>query len=66
MSVSDDAMMQMLHFAAQRTGMLIALEAAATIAAYHRLLAIHFLQPEDETVLFFTGSGLPEVGKYSL
>src|SRR5712692_1377088 len=43
MSVSDDAMMQMLHFAAQRTGMLIALEAAATIAAYHRLLAIHFL-----------------------
>src|SRR5713226_1463413 len=65
-SVSDDAMMQMLHFAAQRTGMLIALEAAATIAAYHRLLAIHFLQPEDETVLFFTGSGLPEVGKYSL
>src|SRR2546425_1002189 len=65
-SVSDDAMMQMLHFTAQRTGMLIALEAAATIAAYHRLLATHFLQPEDETVLFFTGSGLPDVGNYSL
>ena len=62
MSVSDDAMMQMQHFAAQRTGMLIALEAAATIVAYHRLLATHFLQSEDETVLLFTGSGLPDVG----
>ncbi len=65
-SVSDNAMMQMVHLAAQRMGMLIALEAATTIVAYHKLLATHFLEPEDETVLFFTGSGLPEVGKYSL
>src|SRR5207248_7551166 len=33
--VSDEAMMQMVHYAAQREGTLIALEAAATLAAYH-------------------------------
>ena len=66
--VSDEAMMQMVQYAAQREGMLIAFEAAATLAAYHTLLARHFLEPADETVLFFTGSGLPclpEIGKYS-
>src|SRR5712692_1120006 len=57
-SVSDEAMRQMVDYAAQREGMLIALEAAATIAAYHILLARHFLEPGDETVLFLTGSGL--------
>ena len=65
--VSDEAMMQMVQYAAQREGMLIAFEAAATLAAYHTLLARHFLEPGDETVLFFTGSGLPglpEIGKY--
>src|SRR6266566_2049336 len=66
--VSDEAMMQMVQYAAQREGMLIAFEAAATLAAYHTLLARHFLEQGDETVLFFTGSGLPylpEIGKYS-
>jgi len=66
--VSDEAMRQMVQYAAQREGMLIAFEAAATLAAYHTLLARHFLEPGDETVLFFTGSGLPclpEIGKYS-
>ena len=66
--VSDEAMMQMVQYAAQREGMLIAFEAAATIVAYHTLLARHFLEPGDETVLFFTGGGLPclpEIGKYS-
>ena len=57
--VSDEAMMEMVHFAAQREGMLIAREAAATLVAYHALLVQHFLEAEDETVLFFTGSGLP-------
>ena len=51
-------------FAAQRAGMLIALEAAATLAAYHDLLATGFLEPEMETVLFFTGSGLTDIGKF--
>ncbi|HYT27694.1 MAG TPA: threonine synthase [Ktedonobacteraceae bacterium] len=62
LTVSDDEMLAMTRYAARREGMLIALEAAATIAAYHKLLATHVLVPETETVLFFTGSGLPEVG----
>jgi threonine synthase len=62
--VSDKAMRAMVHYAAQREGMAIALEAGATLAAYHMLLATQFLTAEDETVLFFTGSGLPEIGTY--
>ena len=64
LTVSDDEMLVMTRYAAQREGMLIALEAAATIAAYHKLLATHILLPETETVLFFTGSGLPDVGRF--
>jgi threonine synthase len=64
--VSDEAMVHMVRYAAHREGMLIAVEAAATLAAYHSLLATHFLASADETVLFFTGSGLPDIGKYSL
>ncbi len=56
LTVSDDEMLAMTRYAARREGMLIALEAAATIAAYHKLLATHVLVPETETVLFFTGS----------
>ncbi len=62
--VSDKAMHAMVRYAAQREGMAIALEAGATLAAYHMLLATQFLTAEDETVLFFTGSGLPEIGTY--
>lgn len=65
-TVSDEAMMQMVRHAARREGMLISLEAAATLAAYSDLVARHVLKPEDESVLFFTGSGLPDIGKYSL
>ena len=65
LTVNDDEMLAMTHYAAQREGVLIALEAAATIAAYHKLLATHFLLPETETVLFFTGSGLPDVGTFA-
>ena len=64
LTVSDDEMLVMTRYAAQREGMLIAIEAAATIAAYHKLLATHVLLPETETVLFFTGSGLPDVGRF--
>ena len=45
-------------------GMLIAIEAAATLAAYYDLLATGFLAPEMATVLFFTGSGLTDIGKF--
>lgn len=61
LSVSDSMMKEMVQYAARREGMLIALEAAATIAAYHQLLATRFLQPGDEVVAFFTGSGLPDI-----
>ena len=61
LSVSDATMQEMVRYAARREGMSIALEAAATIAAYHQLLATRFLQPGDEVVAFFTGSGLPDI-----
>ena len=61
LSVSDDHMKQMMRYAARREGILIAIEAAATLAAYHTLLTTHFLKPEDEVVAFFTGSGLPDI-----
>ncbi len=66
LTVSDDAMTKMVYYTSRCEGMLISLEAAATVAAYHTLLATHFLEPGNETVLFFTGSGLPDVGNYSL
>ncbi len=61
-AVSDESMAEMVRYAARREGMLISLEAAATIAAYHTLIRTHILEPGNETVLFFTGSGLAEVG----
>jgi threonine synthase len=63
-TVSDEQMLAMARYAAKRAGMLIALEAAATLAAYHALLATSFLEPAMETVLFFTGSGLSDIGKF--
>ena len=63
-TVSDESMLAMARYAARRAGMLIALEAAATLAAYTDLLASGFLEPEMETVLFFTGSGLTDIGKF--
>src|SRR5439155_18816911 len=61
LTVSDDMMKQMVCYAAKRAGLLIALEAAATLAAYHALLETNVLQVEDEVVLYFTGSGLPDL-----
>jgi threonine synthase len=58
LTVGDDEMANMVEFAARREGMFISLEAAATVAAYHKLLTNQFLAPGDETVLFFTGNGL--------
>ncbi len=61
LTVSDAEMSEMQNYAARREGILISLEAAATLAAYHRLLAHDVLSPSEETVLFFTGSGLPDL-----
>ena len=60
-AVSDESMVAMARYAARREGILISLEAAATIAAYHELITTHFLEPGEETVLFFTGSGLADI-----
>lgn len=57
LTVSDAAMDQMVEYAAKRGGMWISLEAAATLAAYHHLLAQGALTSSNVTVLFFTGSG---------
>ncbi len=65
LTVSDDEMATMAEYTAQQEGIFISLEAAATVAAYHNLLTNHFLEPGDETVLFFTGSGLIDLGNYS-
>lgn len=61
LSVSDAMMAQMAHYAARRAGLLIALESAATLAAYHTLLSTHYLQPTEEVIVFFTGSGLSDL-----
>jgi threonine synthase len=63
-TVSDEHMLAMVRFVAKQAGMLIAIEAAATLAAYYDLLATGFLAPEMATVLFFTGSGLTDIGKF--
>jgi threonine synthase len=65
LGVSDVAMEEMLGYAARREGILISLEAAATLAAYHTLLTKGVLSPGEETVLFFTGSGLPVLSTFS-
>jgi threonine synthase len=57
LTVSDAAMEQMVDYAARRAGIWISLEAAATLAAYHALLASQIVALSNQTVLFFTGSG---------
>jgi threonine synthase len=64
LSVSDETMLQTARYAARREGMLISFEAAAALAAYHILLRQQYLKPNDEVVVYFTGSGLPDIQSY--
>ncbi len=64
-TVSDNEIEKMREFTARREGIFISHEAAATVAAYHSLLTNHFLEPIDETVLFFTGNGLIDLDNSS-
>ncbi len=64
LSISDEQMVQMVHYAAQREGILPSLEAAASIAAYHHLQAAQFLKPADTVVVYVTGSGLLDIPVY--
>ena len=57
-SVSDDEIIQAVCEWASNDGVFAAPEGAATLVAYHKLLASGFLQPTDRVVLFNTGSGL--------
>jgi threonine synthase len=57
-AVTDAEMMDALRAWATHEGIFAAPEGAAGLAAYRRLLASGFFQPEQKVVLFNTGSGL--------
>ncbi len=57
----------MIYYTAWREGLLISFGAAATIAAYHNLLASHFFKYQVMNLFCsYMGSGLQDVGNYSL
>jgi threonine synthase len=57
-AVSDAEIMKALGSWAREEGVFASPEGAASLAAYRKLLATGFLKPEDQVVLFNTGSGL--------
>jgi threonine synthase len=61
-AVDDEAMREWVGIVGRTTGVFCAPEGAATAAAIAPLLERDLLQPEDEVVLFNTGSGLKYVG----
>jgi threonine synthase len=56
--VTDEETMDAFHHWARVEGVFAAPEGAASLAAYRKLLASEFFSPNDEVVLFNTGSGL--------
>jgi len=58
LAVSDEETMDAFHHWARVEGVFAAPEGAASLAAYRKLLASGFFSPDDEVVLFNTGSGL--------
>jgi threonine synthase len=58
LAVSDEEIMDALQHWARTEGLFAAPEGAACLAAYHKLRARGFFAPNDEVVLFNTGSGL--------
>jgi threonine synthase len=61
-AVSDSTMREWVHMAGQDTGIFMAPEGGAVAAAIPRFLEMELLSPDDEVVLFNTGSGLKYVG----
>ena len=57
-AVSDAEMLDAARRWGTMEGIFPAPEGAAALAAYRKLLASHFFGPEDEVVLFNTGTGL--------
>jgi threonine synthase len=58
LAVSDEEIMDALQHWARTEGIFAAPEGAACLAAYRKLRARGFFAPNDEVVLFNTGSGL--------
>jgi len=57
-AVSDEEMLQDVHWIGRMEGLFVAPEGAATLSALRKLRAAEFVRPEDEVVLFNTGSGM--------
>ena len=57
-SISDQEMVNGMNLLAQREGLFASPEVGAGVIAAQKLQASGFLKPDDETVLFATGSGL--------
>jgi threonine synthase len=60
-TVSDAEMMEGMHLAARLEGLFVSPESGAAVIAARKLLSAGILRPEDETVVFSTGSGLKHV-----
>src|SRR5690606_33205073 len=60
-AVSDEAMAEAVRLIGATTGVFAAPEGGAVAAAVPALLAQGVLDPDDEVVLFITGSGLKYV-----
>jgi threonine synthase len=57
-SVTDNEIMEAMYHLAKKEGIMIAGEAAATVAAVLKLSESGFIAKSDKTILFGTGSGL--------
>jgi threonine synthase len=58
LAVSDESILQAQHELCQREGIFAAPEGAATLAALEELVLQKWVDPEEQIVLFNTGSGL--------
>jgi threonine synthase len=57
-AVSDEAILEAQKQLASREGIFAAPEGAATLAALRKLIETKWVQPDENIVLFNTGSGL--------
>ncbi len=64
LTVSDAEMLEAARLLASTEGIFAGPEGAAPLAAYRKLLAAGTLKPEEEVVLFNTGSGLLNLDQF--
>ncbi|MEW5979850.1 MAG: threonine synthase [Acidobacteriota bacterium] len=64
-AVSDDEMRRDVGLIARSEGLFVSPEGAATLSGARKLLESGFLSPQDEVVLFNTGSGLKYLHLFS-